>query len=166
MRCAVRVAIRACAERDKACRVLATRRASIHHDLDAVARLDLGVGVEPVEDAEALGRAVDAGHAVRQRFHGIAGLHVDDLDAQRPRGLDFLQRQPAEGIDGLARVALAFGGLLLGGEDEAVDVAAEAQRIDLELPLVAMGDRGCRREAVDGDVLGRGLVDILPSSRN
>jgi hypothetical protein len=41
-------------------------RASIHHDLHAVARLDLGMGLEPVEDAEALDRAVDAGHAVRQ----------------------------------------------------------------------------------------------------
>ena len=49
-------------------------RTSIHHDLDAVARLDLGVGVEAVEDAEAFRRTVDAGHAVRQRFHGIAGL--------------------------------------------------------------------------------------------
>ena len=101
--------------------------------------LDLGVGIEPVEDAKALGRAVDAGHAVRQRFHGVAGLHGDDLDAQRTRGLDLLQRQAAEGIDGFARVAIALGGLLLGGEDEAIDVAAEAQRIDLELPLVAMG---------------------------
>jgi len=39
-------------------------RASIHHDLDAVARLDLGVRLEPVEDAEALCGAVDARHAV------------------------------------------------------------------------------------------------------
>ncbi len=39
--------------------------ASIHHDLDAVAHLDLGAGVEAVEDAEALDRMVDAGHAVR-----------------------------------------------------------------------------------------------------
>ena len=37
---------------------------SIDHDLDAVARLDLGVGVEAVEDAEAFCRTIDAGHAM------------------------------------------------------------------------------------------------------
>src|ERR1035437_657343 len=118
---------------------------SIHHDLDEVAHLDLGMGVEPVQDTKALGRAVDAGHAVRQRFHGIAGLHGNDLDAQRARSLNFLERQPAEGIDGLARVAVALGGLLPGGENEAVDVAAETQRIDPELPLIAVRVGGSRR---------------------
>ena len=39
-------------------------RASIHHDLHAIPWLDLRVLVEAVEDAEALGGAVDAGHAV------------------------------------------------------------------------------------------------------
>jgi len=39
-------------------------RASIHHDLDLVAHLDLGAHVEPVEDAEALHRMIDPGHAV------------------------------------------------------------------------------------------------------
>src|SRR5713226_10596279 len=116
-------------------------RASIHHDLDAIARLDLAVHIEPVENPEPFRRAVDAGHAVRQRFHGIAGLHGDDLDAQRPRRLDFLERQAAERIHRLARVALAFGGLLAAGKDEAVDVAAEAQRVDLEMTLIAMSER-------------------------
>src|SRR4051812_1215216 len=41
---------------------------SIHHDLDAVAHLDLGGAAEPVEQAEAFHRVVDAGHAMRQRF--------------------------------------------------------------------------------------------------
>ena len=102
--------------------------ASIHHDLHAFPWLDLGVLVEAVEDTKALGGAVDAGHAVGEGFHGVAGLRGDDLDAQRTRGLDFFQRQATERVDGLARIALAFGGALLGGEDEAVDVAAEAQR--------------------------------------
>src|ERR1700681_2970009 len=132
---------------------------SIHHDLDAVAGLDLGVGVEAVEYAEALGGAIDAGHAMRQRFHGIAGLRGDDLDSQRARGLNFLERQAAERIHGLTRVALALGGLLLGGENEPVDVTAEAQRIDLELPRIAMRRRRRRRKTVDGDILGRRLVD-------
>jgi membrane-associated phospholipid phosphatase len=70
--------------------------ASIHHDLDAVANFDLGAGVEAVEDTEALGRMVDAGHAVRERIHGVAGLHGDDLDAQGPCRLDFIERQAAE----------------------------------------------------------------------
>src|SRR5690242_18796394 len=99
-------------------------RASVHHDLHLVAHLDLGVLLEAVEDAEALGRAVDAAHAVGERFDGIAGLHRDDLEAQRARGLDFLQRQAAEGIDRLARIAFALGGLRPRSEDEAVDVGA------------------------------------------
>src|ERR1700736_1679539 len=94
---------------------------SIHYDLDAIPRLDLGMRIESVEHAESLGRMMDAGHAVRQRFHGVAGLHGDDLDAQGTRGLDFIQRQAAERVDGLARIAIAFGGLLFGREDEAVD---------------------------------------------
>ena len=65
--------------------------ASIHHDLHAIAGLDLRVGVEAVEHAETLDWAVDAGHAVRQRFHGIARLRGDYLDAQRSSGLDFFQ---------------------------------------------------------------------------
>src|SRR5262249_41095324 len=114
----------------------------VHDDLHAVAHLDLGACFQAVEDAEAFGRAVDAAHAVGERFHGVAGLHGDDLEAQGTRGLDFLQRQAAEGVDGLARVALALGGLLPRGEDEAVDVGAEAQHINLEMPLVAGGDGG------------------------
>src|SRR5829696_8017320 len=116
---------------------------SIHHDLHAVPWLDLGVLVEAVEDAEALGGAVDAGHAVGEGFYGIAGLRGDDLDAQGTRGLDFFQRQAAERVDGLARVALALGGALIGGENETVDVAAVAQRKDLELPLIAVRGGRC-----------------------
>src|SRR6266705_6170231 len=123
---------------------------SIHHDLDEVAHLDLSMDVQPVQDTEAIGRAVDAGHAVRQRFHGIAGLHGNDLYPQRPRRLNFLERQAAERIHRFTRVAVALDTPLLGGENEAVDVAAETQRIDLELPLIAVRRRGCRREAVDG----------------
>ena len=82
---------------------------SIHHDLDAVARLDLGIDVEPVQDPKALRRTVDAGHAVQQQLDGIAGLRGNDLDPQRPGGLNLLQRQAAEGIHGFARVALALG---------------------------------------------------------
>src|SRR6476620_5212986 len=109
--------------RSVACRFLSS---SIHHDLHAVPWLDLGVLVEAVEDAEAFGGAVDAGHAVGERFHGVAGLRGDDLDAQGARGLDFFQRQAAERVYGLARIALALGVALLGDEDEAVDVAAVA----------------------------------------
>ena len=52
---------------------------------------------------------VEAGHAIGERFDGVAGLHGDDLDAQGSRGLDFFQRQAPERVDGLARIALAFG---------------------------------------------------------
>src|SRR5260370_16942757 len=110
----------------------------IHHDLDAIAHLDLGMDVEPVQDAKALGGAVDPGHAVRQRLHGVARLHGNDLDAQWPRGLDLLQRQAAERMHRFARVAVALGGLLPAGEDEAVDIPAETPGKDPELPFLAL----------------------------
>src|ERR1700744_2703459 len=124
--------------RANACPGMTRFRASIHHDLHAVADLHLGPAVEAVEHTEPLDRMVDAGHAVGQRFHGIAGLHGDHLDTQRTRLLDLLERELAERVDGFARVGVALGGLLPGREDEAVDVAVHAHRIDLELPLVAM----------------------------
>ena len=78
---------------DGICRATA---ASIRHDLHTIAHLHLRVALEPVEHAKTLGRVIDAGHAVGERFHGIAGLHGDDLDAQRARGLDLVERQAAE----------------------------------------------------------------------
>src|SRR5882757_603373 len=123
------------------CAPTAALRASIHHDLDAVSRLDLGVAFEAVEDAEASGGMIDGGHAMRQRVHGVARLHGDHLDAQRPCRLDFIQREAAERIDGFADVAVALGGLLLGRENEPIDVAAELQHIGPKLPLIALRDR-------------------------
>src|SRR5439155_17091682 len=55
--------------------------------------------------------------------------------------------------------------LLLAGEDEAIDVAAEAQRIEPEHPLVAPGDRGRRSETVDARRLDRARVDVLDPAR-
>ncbi len=89
------------------------------------------------------------------------GCTVMTLMRKRTRGLDFFQRQAAKRVHGFARIALAFGVALLGGEDEAVDVAAEAQRVDLELPLVAVRGRRGHRETVDGEVFGRSLVDAF-----
>jgi hypothetical protein len=70
--------------------------ASIRHDLHAIPHLHLSVAIEAVEHAETFGRVIDAGHAVGERFHGVAGLHGDDLDAQGARGLDLVERQAAE----------------------------------------------------------------------
>src|SRR6266404_6205105 len=105
-----------------------TARISIRHDLHAVARPDLRVNFEPVENPKTLDGTIDPGHAVGERLHGVAGLRGDDLNPQRAGGLNLVQRQTAERVHGFARVAVALGGLLLGGENEAVDVAAETQR--------------------------------------
>src|SRR5213082_2680671 len=45
-------------------------RRSIHYDLDEIAHLDLGTGIQPVQDAKALRWTIDAGHPVRQRLNG------------------------------------------------------------------------------------------------
>src|SRR6202158_5255072 len=57
------------------------RESLVHHDLHEIAHLHLGVAVQPIEHAKPIGGAIDAGHAVRQRIHGIAGLHGDDFDS-------------------------------------------------------------------------------------
>src|SRR5258705_1492713 len=88
-------------------------RVSIHHDLHTIPWLDLGVLVEAVEDAEALGRAVDAGHAVGEGFDRIARLCRDDLDAQGTSGLDFFQRHATVGLHRTARIALTLSASLL-----------------------------------------------------
>src|SRR6202020_1505477 len=42
-----------------------------------------------------------------------------------------------------------------------VDLAAEADRIEAERPLVALGGGGRRREAVDRELLDRSRLDVL-----
>ena len=75
--------------------------------------------------------------------------------------LDLGEAHAAEGADRLAEDAVGLGRAMFGGEDEAVDVAAEANGVEPEIPLIALGGRGGAGEAVDGDVLdGRG-VDVL-----
>ena len=119
------------------------------------------MGVEPIEDAKPLDLMIETGHPMRQRFHGITGLDVDDLDSQRSCGLNFFKRQAAERVDRFARIAIALGGFLSGRENEALDVAAKPQRVNFELPLVAARRRGGGRKAVDGQIFGGRLVHIL-----
>ena len=108
--------------------------------------------VEPIEHAKALRGMIEPCHAVRKRLYGVAGLHRDDLDTKRARGLDFLKRQSAERIDGLARIPLGLCGLLPVSENEALYVGAESQREHLELPLIAVGAGGGGGETVDRKV--------------
>ena len=49
----------------------------------------------------------------------------------------------------------------LGGEDEAIDVAAEAHGVEAERPCLAARGRGRRREAVDGELLHARRIDVL-----
>ena len=100
-----------------------------------------------------------------QRFHRIAGLHRNDSDPQRACGLNLFQRQAAERAHGLPRIALTLCRLLLGRKNEAIDVAAEAQGIDPELPLIAAGRDGGRRKAVDRELFRAGLVDVFHPAR-
>src|SRR5208282_4658985 len=51
--------------------------------------------------------------------------------------------------------------MVLGRIDEAVDVAAEANGVEPEVPLIALGGGRRAREAVDGDILDSGGVDLL-----
>src|SRR5579863_4239514 len=55
---------------------------------------------------------------------------------------------------------------MFGGEDEAVNVAAEANGVEPEVPLIALGDRGRAGKAVDGDVFDGRRIDVLdPAGR-
>ena len=76
-----------------------------------------------------------------------------------------LQAHAPEAHDRIAERLVGLCALVLGREDEAVDVAAEAHGVKPERPVVAARARGCRREAVDGRVLDAGLIDVLDPAR-
>src|SRR6202040_4234617 len=50
---------------------------------------------------------------------------------------------------------------MLGGEDEAIDVAAVADGVETEVPLIAFCRRGGPGEAVDDDVVDGCGIDVL-----
>src|SRR5436305_1663565 len=59
---------------------------------DDTATLGGGTSAKPVKDATARGRTIDAGHPVRQRLSGIAGLHGSNFCARGGGVLDFNTR--------------------------------------------------------------------------
>src|SRR5262249_481603 len=119
---------------------------SLDHDLDLVAGIDAIVGTKPIEDAKALDRAVGDRHAARQALDRVTGCDRHDLDAQRLCRLAFRQRHATEGADRFAKGTIDLRARALGGEDEAIDVAAEPHRIEPKRPLVALGHCGRRRQ--------------------
>ena len=70
-----------------------------------------------------------------------------DLDPQRLGRLAFRQAHAAEGPDRIAEGAVDLRRHALGGEDEAIDIAAEAHRIEPERPLIALGGGGRGRRS-------------------
>jgi hypothetical protein len=57
--------------------------ASLHHDLDLLARLDAVGGRQAVDGAEAFVLVIGKSHTARQRFHRVVGAGGDDLEPQR-----------------------------------------------------------------------------------
>src|SRR5262249_42157905 len=103
---------------------------SLDHDLDLVAGIGVIVGTKPVEDAKALDPAVGDRHAARQALDRVTGCDGHDLDVQRLCRLAFRQRHATEGADAFAKGTIDLRGRAVGGEDEAVDVAAEPHHIE------------------------------------
>src|SRR5262249_50470873 len=141
-----------------------TAEDSLDHDLDLVAGIGVVVGTKPVEDAKALDRAVGHRYAARQALDRVTACDGHDLDVQRLCRLAFRQRHATEGADGFAKGAVDLRGRALGGEDEAIDVAAEPHRIEAKHPLVALGGRVRRRQPFEDDVLdGLGVDPPAPT---
>src|SRR5262249_46619276 len=136
------------------------RPASLDHDLDRLAGIGVILGTKPVEDPEALDRAVGDRHAARQALDRVAGCDGHDLDVQRLCRLAFRQRHATEGADRFAKGAIDLRGRALGGEDETIDVATEPHRIEPKHPLVALGGCGRCWQPVDCDLLDGFGVDV------
>src|SRR5262249_5974366 len=89
---------------------------SLNDDLHILAGLELIIGIEAVEDPEAIELAVDESHAPGKVLDGVAGLDLDDFEPQRLGRAYLGEREPAEGVDGLAESPLGVGRPDLGGE--------------------------------------------------
>ena len=120
---------------------------------------------QPVEHEKPLQRVIGYRHALGQFLRRLVGAHGDDLQPQRMDRRAFLQAHASEGCDRLAEGAVARRRHRLGGEDEAIDVAAEAQGKQPERPLLAFGGRGRHRKAVDLEFLDAAGIDILDPAR-
>ena len=142
-----------------------TPRALLDHDLHFAAGFEPLARLEAVEHAEAFELAVCNRHAHGELLDGIARPDRDHLQAKRLGALDFRQAHAAEGTNRFAENAVRFGRAMLGGEDEAIDVAAEPDGIEPEIPLIAFRRRGSGRKAVDRDILQRALFDTLDPAR-
>src|SRR5215472_11257604 len=113
-----------------------------YDDFHQVAGLEALARLQAVEDAEALDLVVGRRHPARQLLDRVAATDRENPQPQRPRRLAFRQAHAAEGPDRVAKRAVDLRRHVLGGENEAIDVAAEAHRKQAERPLVAFGGGG------------------------
>ena len=119
-----------------------------NNDFNLAPRLQPVAGIEPVQSAETLDGTIGNHHFAGQFLHRIARRHRDDLQAKRLGILDFREAHAAEGADRFAENPVGFRCAMFDGEYEPVDVAAKPDRVEAEIPLVALGGRG--RGRADG----------------
>ena len=135
-------------------------------NLDLAPRLEPIAWIEAVQHPESFDGAVGNRHPARQFIDRVARSYRDELQPQRLGILDLGQAHAPKCTDRFAKGAVDLGRAMLGGKDEAINVAAEADGVKPEIPLVAFGDSAGARESVDGDVFDGRRVDILDPARS
>src|SRR5207248_3324584 len=122
-----------------------------HHNFYFAAGFEPIAGIESIEHTETVQRAIGHGHFARELLDSIAGRDRHNAKAKRFCLLGFGNAHAAEAADRITERPIALGRAMLGSKNEAVHVAAEADRIEPKVPLFAFGSGGGARKTVNGE---------------
>ncbi len=140
----------------------------LHDECYQIARLQLVVHVQSVQDAEAFELTVGVAHLAGQLLDRVARAErrrpSDAADARERASGDASPRRKL--LTASREMLVDLRRLVLCGEDEAIDFAAEADRIKAKAPRIAIAPLPVTpSKAVDLDLFDRGGIDILDPAR-
>src|SRR5262249_33242323 len=125
--------------------------ASLDHDFDLLARLQRIRRTKSVDHSKAPDGVVEVRHTVLpEELGGFTRLGRKHLNPQRFGSFNFGQAETPERINRGTKGLVHRGRHSLGRVDEAIDLAADAQRVEAERPFLVLGSRGGGRKARNG----------------
>src|ERR1700683_3132744 len=111
-------------------------KALLNYHFDFAHGLHAVPGTDPIERPELVDLAVRDRHTTGELIDRVARRDLHDAQPQRLGLVDFGQAHTAECADGLAEKVIGFWRKVLGGENEAVHVAAKTYGVEAEIPIV------------------------------